>query len=46
MGEPKRVGSIYIAYKSLRLSRILRHLRILRALSIYGSILTLRIITL
>ena len=26
------VASIYIAYKGLRLSRILRHLRILRAL--------------
>ena len=30
--EPERVASIYIAYKGLRLSRILRHLRILRAL--------------
>ena len=30
--EPERVASIYIAYKGLRLSGILRHLRILRAL--------------
>ena len=30
--EPERVASIYIVYKGLRLSGILRHLRILRSL--------------
>ena len=30
--EPERIKSIYIAYKVLRLSGILRHLMILRAL--------------
>ena len=34
MAEPERVASIYIAYKGLRLPGILRHLRILRALTL------------